>query len=62
MIYDRVDDADVKVTATAQIAQMYIRKQDIFTERKIYPYVKMEDLRLDLSNVSYIPLALAMGI
>ena len=52
MIYDRVDDADVKVTATAQIAQMYIRKQDIFTERKINPYVKMEDLRLDLSNVS----------
>ena len=48
VIYDRVDDADVKVTATAQIAQMYIRKQSIFTERKIYPYVKMEDLRLDL--------------
>ncbi|MGN0313673.1 MAG: RNA-binding domain-containing protein, partial [Fusicatenibacter sp.] len=48
IIYDRVDDADVKVTATAQIAQMYIRKQDIFTERKIYPYVKMDDLRLDL--------------
>lgn len=36
VIYDRVDDADVKVTATAQIAQMYIRKQDIFTERKIF--------------------------
>ena len=48
VIYDRVDDADVRVTSTAQIAQMYIRKQDIFTERKIYPYVKMEDLRLDL--------------
>ena len=47
-VYDRVDDADVKVTATAQIAQMYIRKQEIFTEKKIYPYVKMEDLRLDL--------------
>lgn len=47
-IYDRVDDADVKVTATAQIAQMYIRKQEIFTERKIYPYVKLEDLRLDI--------------
>lgn len=40
VIYDRVDDADVKVTATAQIAQMYIRKQEVFTERKIYPYVK----------------------
>lgn len=48
VIYDRVNDADVKVTATAQIAQMYIRKQDIFTEKKIFPYVKIEDLRLDL--------------
>ena len=48
VIYDRVDDADVKVTATGTIAQMYIRKQNIFTEKKIYPYAKMEDLRLDL--------------
>lgn len=43
-----MNDADVKVTSTSQIAQMYIRKQNIYTERKIYPYVKMEDLRLDL--------------
>lgn len=48
VIYDRVDDADVKVTATGTIAQMYIRKQEIFTERKVYPYARMEDLRLDL--------------
>ena len=48
VIDDRVDDADVKVTATGAIAQMYIRKQNIFTERKIYPYARMEDLRLDL--------------
>ncbi|MDO4330139.1 MAG: putative DNA binding domain-containing protein [Lachnospiraceae bacterium] len=48
VIYDRVDDADVKVTATSAIAQMYIRKQTIFTEKKIYPYAKMNDLRLDL--------------
>ena len=48
VIYDRVDDADVKVTATSAIAQMYIRKQNIFTEKKIYPYAKMEDLRIDL--------------
>lgn len=48
VIYDRVDDADVKVTATGAIAQMYIRKQNIFTEKKIFPYAKMEDLRLDL--------------
>lgn len=47
-IYDRVDDADVKVTSTAAIAQMYIRKQNIFTEKKIYPYATLGDLRLDL--------------
>ncbi len=27
---------------------MYIRKQEIYTEKKIFPYVGMEDLRLDL--------------
>lgn len=48
IIYDRVDDADVKVTATSQIAAMYIRKQNIFTEKRIYPYVTEADLRLDL--------------
>lgn len=48
VIYDRVNDADVKVTATSLIAQMYIRKQGIFTERKIFPYVGMEDLRCEL--------------
>ena len=47
-VYDRVDDADVKITATAAIAAMYIRKQNIFTEKRVYPYVAMEDLRLDL--------------
>lgn len=48
VVYDRVDDSDVKVTATAQLATMYIRKQNIFTEKRIFPYVSMEDLRLDL--------------
>lgn len=48
IIYDRIDDADVKVTATSTIAQMYIRKQNIFTEKKIFPYATLEDLRMDL--------------
>ena len=48
VIYDRVDDADVKVTATSQIASMYIRKQNIFTEKRIYPYLKTEQLRMNL--------------
>jgi len=48
VIYDRVGDADVKVTSTGQIAQMYIRKQKIFTEKKVYPYVRDEHLRFDM--------------
>ena len=48
VVYDRVDDADVKVTATGQIAQLFIRKQNIFTEKKVYPHIKNEDLRLDM--------------
>ncbi|MCP1101392.1 ATP-dependent DNA helicase RecG [Aequitasia blattaphilus] len=47
-IYDRVDDADIKVTATSQIAALYIRKQNIYTEKKVFPYLELEDLRLDL--------------
>lgn len=63
VIYDRVDDADVKVTATAQIAAMYIRKQNIFTEKKIYPYVTLEELRLDLlTKVRQMAVNHAMGV
>ena len=48
VIFDRVDDSDVKVTATNQIAAMYIHKQNIFTEKRVYPYIDDGDLRLDL--------------
>jgi ATP-dependent DNA helicase RecG len=48
IIYDRVDDADVKVTATGQIALLYIRKQNIFTEKKVFKYITDADLRLDM--------------
>jgi len=47
-IYDRNGESDVKVTATSAIAQMYVRKQNLFTERKIYPYVTIDDLRTDM--------------
>ena len=46
--YDRVDESDIKVSATELIAQMYIRKQNIFTERRMFPYIKKKHLRLDL--------------
>lgn len=50
-IYDRIDDSDVKIKSTGAIAQMYIRKQNIYTEKKIYPYVSINDLRDDLFHL-----------
>lgn len=48
VIFDRVCSCKERVTSTNVIAQMYIRKQNILTEKRIYPYAKTEDLRLDL--------------
>ena len=48
VIFDRLNDSDVRVVAASEIAAMGIRKQQIYTERKVFPYVKASDLRLDL--------------
>ena len=49
-IFDRtVTDGDIDITNhTAQVTQLYIRKQQTYSENCIYPFVKTEDLRLDL--------------
>lgn len=46
--YERVHESDVVVKGSAHIAQMFIRKQRIFTEQRVFPYVEKEHLRLDL--------------
>jgi len=46
--YDRVNESDVVVRGTAPIADMFIRKREIYTERRVYPFVTKSDLRLDL--------------
>ncbi|HBP09077.1 MAG TPA: transcriptional regulator [Treponema sp.] len=47
-VYDRLGDSDIVVTSTDKIAEMYIRKQNIFTERRVFPYLKLENLREDI--------------
>ena len=47
-IYDRIDDSDFVVKGTDPIAQLYIRKQNIFTERKMFFNFKIEDFRDDV--------------
>ena len=47
-IYDRVADADMHISGTEQIAALYVRKQNRYTEKKVYPYLLRSDLRDDL--------------
>ena len=47
-IWDRVADADRRIDGEMQITQMYIRKQNIFTEQRIYPGLSIDDLDLNL--------------
>ena len=48
VVFDRDGDADVRVRSTPAIAAMILRKQNIFTERRVFPFVSKSDLRLDL--------------
>ena len=42
-VYDRSGDVDIIIKNDA-IAQAFIRKKDIFTERKVFPYLRVEHL------------------
>lgn len=48
IVYDRAVDSDVKVETDTQLSAMYIRKQEYYSERKVYRYLSKADLRLDL--------------
>lgn len=43
-VWDRAADADKRIDGEMQITQMYIRKQNIFTERRICPGLTPADL------------------
>jgi ATP-dependent DNA helicase RecG len=48
-IYDRNEDGDFDITNSADlVAQLSLRKSKQFTEREIFPYAALDDLRLDL--------------
>jgi ATP-dependent DNA helicase RecG len=48
-IYDRIEDADIDVTKSTDIAaQLYVRKSSMYAEREIFPYVTENELRIDL--------------
>ncbi len=48
-IYDRVDDADVDITKSTDLAtDLYARKSSAYTELEIFPFVKERQLRMEL--------------
>mgnify|MGYP005839476013 FL=1 len=48
-IFDRNEDGDFDITDhTRQVADLYQRKQATYSENKIYPFAKLDDLRSDL--------------
>ncbi len=44
VVYDRSNDGDFKVSAPHQVADIYNRKRNHYTEGMIYPAVRFEDL------------------
>jgi len=49
--YDRIEDADVDISkSTTQMSELYLRKQIDYTEKKILPYLKIDDLDSELMN------------
>ena len=48
-IYDRNFEADIDITNSGDLAaQLISQKSGQFTERRLFPYVSMDDMRLDL--------------
>ena len=42
--YDRLADADIRVLGVDQMSLLYLRKQNAYTERKVYRFVSTSDL------------------
>ena len=48
-IFDRNNGSDLDITGrNANIANLYLIKQDVNTEDKIFPYATLDDLNLEL--------------
>lgn len=46
--YDRVADVDIRLKSDEQIAALYLRKQNLYTEQRVYSHVSKNDLDLSL--------------
>ncbi len=51
VIYDRNQDGDFKLTNQNLITNLYLRKQDGYTENKVFPFLRLEDFELGLFDM-----------
>lgn len=47
VIYDRNEDGDFKLTNQQLITNLYLRKQDSYTENKVFPFLDMSDFEAE---------------
>ena len=47
-VYERIEDADIVVRTESQLTELCLRKQGVYTEQRVLPYVEASDLRLDM--------------
>lgn len=48
-IFDKNNESDINITGqNANIARLYLNKQNIYTEDRVYPYATLEDFDLEL--------------
>ena len=47
--YDRIEDDDIDISkSTTQMSELYMRKQTDFTEKKIFPFITLDNLDISL--------------
>lgn len=52
VIYDRNGEGDTKLTNQQLITNLYLRKQDGYTENKVFPCLRMEDFETEMFKVA----------
>ena len=46
--FDRFSDVDIKIKSDEQISALYLRKQNLYTEQRIFPHIAKDDLDMAL--------------
>lgn len=51
-IYDRGGDGDFKITNNKSISALYVRKQESYTENRVFPYLEIDDFEEEMLSMA----------